>query len=181
MGPPLWHFGEVRKLAFSPDGATLLTASMDGTARLWRTATGQPLGQPFFHQGAVWAVAFSRDGSVVLTGSRDTTARFWDAATGKPIGPPLVHQRMVHAAVFSPDGKTVLTASDDGKARLWQTPVPLKGGPETLTCRAQLTTGIELEKSDMFRELDARGWHRCQQHLKELEESNQGTVTAVAE
>src|SRR5262249_53892428 len=77
------------RVAFSPDGKTILTGCEDSTARLWNAATGQPIGEPMRHEGAVWAVAFSPDGRTVLTGSWDRTARLWDAATGKPAGRPL--------------------------------------------------------------------------------------------
>src|SRR6185312_11729785 len=33
----------VNAVAFSPDGATLLTACSDGRARLWACATGEPI------------------------------------------------------------------------------------------------------------------------------------------
>src|SRR5205823_1540110 len=35
LGTVLQHRGPVNRVAFSPDGKTLLTASSDGTARLW--------------------------------------------------------------------------------------------------------------------------------------------------
>jgi tetratricopeptide (TPR) repeat protein len=39
LSPPLEHHGEVLKVAFSPDGETLLTAGVDGVPRLWRLAS----------------------------------------------------------------------------------------------------------------------------------------------
>jgi WD40 repeat protein len=68
----------VLAVAFSPDGKTFVTAGSDGTARLWDTATGQPLGTPWRHQDTIMAVAFGPDGRTVLTGSRDRTARLWE-------------------------------------------------------------------------------------------------------
>ena len=34
------HLARVAALAFGPDGTTLVTASTDGAARIWNTATG---------------------------------------------------------------------------------------------------------------------------------------------
>ena len=57
-------------MAFSPDGKTVLTGSIDKTARLWDATTGQAPRLPMTHQHAVFAVAFSPDGETVLTGER---------------------------------------------------------------------------------------------------------------
>jgi hypothetical protein len=42
---PLRHEGEVSAACFSPDGRTVLTGSVDGTARLWDAATGRAVGR----------------------------------------------------------------------------------------------------------------------------------------
>jgi WD40 repeat protein len=110
----------VQAVAFSPDGRTALSASMDGTARLWETSTGLPLGAPLRHGGPVHAIAFGPDGTAVATASRDGTARVWDARTGRPRTDPLPHEGPVQAVAFSPDSKTVLTGSWDHTARLWE-------------------------------------------------------------
>jgi WD40 repeat protein len=123
------HHGRVLAVAYSPDGQTFLTGSMDRSAQLWDAATGQPLGPPLAHDGEVQAVAFSPDGKTVLTGSKDKMARRWDAATGKLIGRPLPHPDAVWRVAFGADGKTLLTGSGDpfdnrsplkpSEARLW--------------------------------------------------------------
>ena len=118
-------------VAFSPDGKTVLTGSVDKTARLWETATGKPLGPPLQHQNGVGAVAFSPDGRTVLTGSWDNTARLWAVATGKQIGLPLPHQDGVTAVAFSPDGKTVMTGSFD-TTLFWEAATGKKLGPPLL-------------------------------------------------
>ena len=79
----LAHPNEVISVAFSPDGALVLTGS-DGTARIWDAATGQEI-RAFKNESSVTSVAFSPDGAHVLTGSHDGTARIGDAATGHEI------------------------------------------------------------------------------------------------
>jgi WD40 repeat protein len=119
-GKVLAHRKWVNNATFSPDGSRVVTASADGTARVWDTATSKLIGTPLAHQGEVWSAAFSPDGARVVTASADRTARVWNAATGKPIGIPLAHQKWVNSAAFSPDGSRVVTASDDRTARVWE-------------------------------------------------------------
>jgi hypothetical protein len=61
------HTGSVASAVFSPDGARVLTASADNTARLWEAASGRLLVTLEGHQGPVSNAVFSPDGARVLT------------------------------------------------------------------------------------------------------------------
>src|SRR5271157_2080865 len=111
------HQDAVYAISFSPDGARVLTASWDKTAKLWDAASGKLIAA-FAHQGAVNDAAFSPDGTRILTASADKTAKLWDATSGKIIS-SFSHQGTVNAAAFSPDGARILTASADKTAKLW--------------------------------------------------------------
>ena len=104
---------------FSGDGQRIVTASMDGSARIWRADTTQLAAPPLRHGDVVHFASFSPDGQKVVTASRDNTVRIWNARTGQPIGLPLIHPKPVRSAFFSPDGSRILTADESDHARLW--------------------------------------------------------------
>ena len=91
--PPLPIRIAVNDAAFSPDGARILTASADNTAKLWDAASGKLIAS-FAHQDEVNDAAFSPDGARILTASGDKTAKLWDAASGKLIA-SFAHQGSV--------------------------------------------------------------------------------------
>ncbi len=153
--------------------ATILTASTDGTARLWDTATGTPRSGLLVHQDRVVTVAFSPDGKTALTGSWDRTARLWDVVTGKSLGPPLRHAKAVLAVAFSPRGKSVLTGSADGTARLWEVPGPVTESPQRIVLELEALTGQCLDERGTVRVLDAVEW--AERH-RQLGNSESGLV-----
>ena len=122
------HTNWVNSAAWSPDGSRIVTASQDGTARIWNAKSGAPLAVLKGHTGSVNSAAWSPDGTRLATTSRgDVTARIWDAQSSAPLAVLKGHTNSIDSAAWSPDGSRIVTASQDGTARIWdaQSSAPL--------------------------------------------------------
>jgi WD40 repeat protein len=118
------HTGNVTRLAFSPDGRRLATASEDYTAKVWKVDTGRELLTLVGHVDGVAGVAFSPDGTHLASASYDNTIRVWDAASGLVCFTLAGHVAPVTDVAYSPDGQRLATASLDDTIKLWSA----KGG-----------------------------------------------------
>jgi WD40 repeat protein len=112
------HTAEVRRLAVSPRGRTLLAASRDGLIHVYNVRTGQEVRQLKGHTGPVNAVAFCPDGTQVLSGGQDGTARLWDLETGKELQQLKDLEEVLSIAV-SPDGEQAAVAGVGSAVVLW--------------------------------------------------------------
>nr|VFJ67431.1 MAG: WD40 repeat [Candidatus Kentron sp. FW] len=110
--------GDVKSVAFSPDGQKILTGSNDGTTRLRDANNGEMIRHFSWHWDDVNSVAFSPDGQKILTGSDNNIARLWNTNTGQK-NRDFEHPSNVNSVAFSSDGMRILTGSDDDRARLW--------------------------------------------------------------
>ena len=116
----LAHKDSVRSASFSTDGQRVLTASDDGTARVWDVASGDAIAVLEAPDSSVRSASFSPDGQQVVTLSFFSgTVRVWDVATQDAIAVLEGHADGVIRAAFSNDGQRVVTASWDRTARVW--------------------------------------------------------------
>src|SRR5262249_42950993 len=81
--PDAGHNKAVNRIAFSPDGRRIASASSDGTAKIWDVETGKVLLTFTGHSGEVLGVAFRSDGAQVASCGEDRRIRLWDPQTGQ--------------------------------------------------------------------------------------------------
>jgi hypothetical protein len=91
---------------------------MDGTVRLWDSASGEPKETLRGHEGPVTDVVFSPDGRRIASAGGNTV-RIWDAATYQPAGVLRGHTQAPIAVAFDMDGALIATAGLDLTVRLW--------------------------------------------------------------
>ena len=132
---PRWY--GIDYFVFSADGTRLVTAGIDGTTRVWDTATGQSQFILMGHDGQVLEAEFSPNGQRLATAGWDNTARIWDMTPGMNAGKEIVHierDNAVLVVAFSPDGEKLVTGNMDGVIELWDAVdggllLSLKGNP----------------------------------------------------
>jgi WD40 repeat protein len=113
------HGEWVASASFSADGERLLTASQDGSARIWESDSGRTLHTLSAEMRDVRMARFSANGASVVTLSDDYSARLWDAASGQLKFKLAPHERDLLDATFSVDSKLLATASWDKTVRIW--------------------------------------------------------------
>jgi WD40 repeat protein len=120
-----------RSAVFSADGSRILTATADGTIRVWDSASDkQLLSFPGF--GPLNDAAFSPDNKSIVTANNDGTARILNASTGKLtsiLRPSDGDIFAISSAAFSADGTLIVTTYADGTARIWNARTDKQAAP----------------------------------------------------
>lgn len=108
------HGGQdVNDIDFSPDGQLLLTASDDGTAKLWaRDDVTTPLAVLNEHTGPIYSATFSPDGQHILSAGEDGTLRLWDR-TGQAQQHFKISDSRLTSTQWSPNGQLLVAVGED--------------------------------------------------------------------
>jgi WD40 repeat protein len=111
----------------SPDGSSLVTASLEGDVRLWSIRLGRSepdrlaLDPATHHAEISPRKDISPDGKTAVTGSKNGTVQIWDLSDHSRPPKTLPHRGPLATVRFSPDGRFVVTAGGR-EVFLWQFP-----------------------------------------------------------
>ncbi|GIL23767.1 MAG: hypothetical protein BroJett042_22800 [Bacteroidota bacterium] len=112
------HTDVVASLVQSRDGKKLLSASWDGSIRLWDVATGLAEKKFTGHHGAVHVALFNNTESGIYSAGADRIIRFWDL-NGKVVKTFDGHVAEITSLILTPDEKMLISHSLDGVTKFW--------------------------------------------------------------
>jgi WD40 repeat protein len=113
------HTAQVLRVALSGDGRMAVSASDDGTLRVWDVASGscrQVLGD---RPGGYTAVALTPDGRLALSAGKDRCLAAWDPLTGVRTQTLPGHAGAVTGVGVTADGRLAVSSSEDQTLRVW--------------------------------------------------------------
>ena len=121
------HGSWIRSVAFSPDGARLVSGSgaelftpnRTGEMILWDVATGRELRRFAGPHDRIYGVAYRPDGKQIASINCESSVKLWDPETGMLERRLVGHTYYIECVAYSPDGRTLATGGRDHVAILW--------------------------------------------------------------
>src|ERR1700752_964055 len=113
------HKDSIHLAAWTADESRILTASDDGTARVWNAHTGEEQIVLRGHVGSVNQAIWNTDEGRILTAGHDGTVRMWDAQTGEQLLELAGHTGPILDATWNSDESRIVGISEDETINIW--------------------------------------------------------------
>jgi len=136
---------------------SVLTCSLDGTARLWDFRKPGDATMIFNdHTATVWSALFGNEPYSMATASHDMTANVYDLRVDRPRSLLVGHTGILWQASYSEDDRWLVTCSEDCTGRVWDLSTGVRYPPfevlrhrttahtSTVTCAAFLESSDEM-------------------------------------
>ncbi|HEV2705299.1 MAG TPA: hypothetical protein VGV59_05205 [Pyrinomonadaceae bacterium] len=136
------HDEVVTSVAYSPDGRSIVTASVDGKVVIWDAVSRRETAS--LNWGAhpvksVTSIAYSPDGRWLAVAAGDNTVRLWDRnAPQKEASILRGAKASLYAIAFAPDGRRLAAGGADQNILVWNldaqaaAPIMLKANQDTV-------------------------------------------------
>lgn len=114
------HKGPIEALAVTPDGRKMISASKDGTLKIWDLERGKflfNLAKNLFERTT--KIVVMPDGRYALTASVDQTIRVWNLNSLADVPYSFDHASAVRAVAITPDGHLAISGSLDNLVKVW--------------------------------------------------------------
>ena len=114
------HSGKVTALEFLQDTRRCISASEDGTLKIWSSKKGRNVRSIECHDGAsILVMKILQNGDMAVTGSDDGTAKLWDLKSGNCIRVMNAQGGWVMDVAVSSKEDSLVTSTSDGVILVW--------------------------------------------------------------
>ncbi|MBW4718406.1 serine/threonine-protein kinase [Saccharothrix obliqua] len=146
------HTDNVSSMAFDATGATLATASVDRTVRLWDTSSWAERLTLNTSEGGLSSVVFSPTGTTVIASGIGTSVYAWDPANGSLVARLATRSVTTYSVAVSGDGHTLVGADSAGEITTWSLLRTALGD------RSSAVVGVEFQPNgDLLAAVDGAG------------------------
>ncbi len=112
------HLNAIIDIAVTPDNQRVITASENGTLKVWQLWDGYSIATKTDHMSSISGLVISNQGDFMVSASLDKMILLWDLGTVKNIGTLSPVETSPTAIALSPDGQWLVTA-DSNKIKVW--------------------------------------------------------------
>lgn len=122
------HGNYVNQTSWAPENNKLVSASQDGTVKIWDTAGNTAEITLSGHRDVITSVKFSPDSQRLVTGSEDRRIHIWNPPSPEVQQSLRGHTAPIRSLSWSPDGTRLASGAEDKALIVWQTdtsPEPL--------------------------------------------------------
>jgi len=150
------HRSRIWDLSSTAAGDRLLSASGDGTVKIWDLDQASAGGDKVMeakhtyegHTGDVYSVEYHPRQSHFVTGSYDKTLNLFDTNTGQVVKTFTGHSSAVSRALFNPHGNLIVSGSKDCTIRFWD--IVSGACVNTLSSHLGEVTSVELNRQGQY-------------------------------
>ena len=113
------HTAPITDVVYGIIGEQVVSASEDGSVRVWNTSTGAMEFKLDQKSTPYLALALSGDGTTLAAGNADGIIKLWAMPSGDPLAEFHAHDDRINALSLSRDGLLLISGSSDRTVRLW--------------------------------------------------------------
>ena len=122
--PQIQHSSAVWAVAFSPDGKTIASGSVEGEIKLWNATAGRLLRtlqghSSIGHVNSVRKLSFSPDSQYLVSSGNDGAIKLWGVGDGKLLKTFSGKVGNLPSAAFTPDGRQLFVGGLGGPIGSW--------------------------------------------------------------
>ncbi len=177
------HRSEIRTVAITPNGRTIVTAGEDRQIKVWNGQTGSLEQTLSGHQETIKTVAISADGNTIVSSGNDRQIKIWNRRTGQLERTLKGHEEEVNSIALNLYGNIIVSGGGDRQIKVWDRATgklvrTLEGHEEEVKSVAVSADGETIVSGGQDKEVKVWRWRTWE--LKHTLKSHKEEVRTVA-
>ena len=177
------HQDEIKSVAITPNGQTIVTGGRDRQIKVWNGPTGSLERTLPGHDEEIKSVAISADGSTIVSSSSDRQIKVWNRRTGQLERNLEGHEDEVNSIALSLNGDIIVSGSGDRTVKVWnrrtgQLERNLEGHEDVVNSVAISADGNTIVSAGQDTKVKLWNWRSWE--LKQTMEGHEEEIRAVA-